>query len=128
MTLGVLDTSIFIAREQRRAVSADRIPDRTSVSVVTFAELALGVHLAADESRRAVRLATLQSVRSAYMPLPIDDAVAAAFAELVAEARGHGRRPKVQDAWIAATARTHGAAVCTQDADFDDLDVDVLRV
>jgi predicted nucleic acid-binding protein len=26
---------------------------------------------------------------------------------------------KVMDAWIAATAMAHGAAVCTQDSDFD---------
>ena len=26
---------------------------------------------------------------------------------------------KVMDAWIAATAMAHGAAVCTQDADFE---------
>lgn len=26
---------------------------------------------------------------------------------------------KVMDAWIAATAMTHSAAVCTQDGDFD---------
>jgi predicted nucleic acid-binding protein len=26
---------------------------------------------------------------------------------------------KVMDAWIAPTAIAHGAAVCTQDADFD---------
>ncbi len=128
MTLGVLDTSIFIAREQRRSLSTERVPDRTAVSVITLAELTLGVHLAIDESRRAARLATLHSVRSTYVALPIDDVVADAFAELVAQARRHGRRPKVQDAWIAATARTHGAAVCTQDADFDDLDVDVLRL
>ncbi len=128
MRLGVLDTSIFIAREQRRALSTERIPEHTAISVVTLAELGLGVHLAADESRRAARLLTLQSVRSAYRALPIDDAVAGAFAELVAVARRHGRRPKVQDAWIAATARTHAAAVCTQDTDFDDLEVDVLQV
>lgn len=44
-------------------------------------------------------------------PVTIDDTVAAAFAELVAAARGAGRRLKVQDTWIAATASAHGAAV-----------------
>jgi predicted nuclease of predicted toxin-antitoxin system len=38
------------------------------------------------------------------------------------------RRPKVQDTWIAATARAHDAAVYTQDSDFDHLAVDVVRV
>jgi len=30
-----------------------------------------------------------------------------------------GRAMRVMDAWIAATAMAHSAAVCTQDADFD---------
>ncbi len=38
----------------------------------------------------------------------------AAFAELVAIARRAGRRPKVQDAWIAATARAVGVPVYTR--------------
>jgi predicted nucleic acid-binding protein len=87
------------------------------------------VHLASSESVRARRLATLTAVTSTYIALPIDEPVAAAFAELVAEARNGGRRPKVQDAWIAATARAHGAAIYTQDRDFDGLPgVEVVRV
>jgi predicted nucleic acid-binding protein len=35
----------------------------------------------------------------------------------------------VMDAWIAATAMAHGAAVCTQDSDFDAAAVaDLLEV
>jgi predicted nucleic acid-binding protein len=34
----------------------------------------------------------------------------------------------VQDTWIAATARAHGAPVVTQDQDFDHLAEDVVRV
>jgi predicted nucleic acid-binding protein len=34
----------------------------------------------------------------------------------------------VQDTWIAATARAHAVAVYTQDGDFDDLAIDVVRV
>ena len=49
-------------------------------------------------------------------------------AELVATARRAGRRPKVQDTWIAATARAHGASVFSQDTDFDELAVEVVRV
>jgi len=52
--------------------------------------------------------------------LPVDRAVASAFATLVVEMRaaGHGRLG-VQDAWIAATAIAHDADLLTQDADFD---------
>jgi predicted nucleic acid-binding protein len=125
---GVLDTSVFIADEQGRALTAERLPDEAAVSVVTAAELELGVHLAGSEHVRARRLRTLQAVQQAYVALPIDAHVASAFAELVAAARRAGRRPKVQDAWIAATARAHGVAVYSQDSDFDDLAVDVVRI
>jgi predicted nucleic acid-binding protein len=125
---GLLDTSVFIAGEQRRELAVERLPDDAAVSVVTLAELELGVHLAASETIRAGRLRTLQAARATYAALPIDEDVASAFAELVATARRGGRRPKVQDTWIAATARAHGVAVYSQDADSDELAVDVVRV
>jgi predicted nucleic acid-binding protein len=125
---GLLDTSVFIAGERERPLDVDRLPDEAAVSVVTIAELQLGVHMAAEDDVRARRLETLRAVQSTYVALPIDEAVAAAFAELVATARRAGSRPKVQDTWIAATARTHAVAVYTQDSDFDDLAVDVEQV
>ena len=125
---GLLDTSVFIAGEQARRLASDRLPDEAAVSVVTLAELELGVQLATTEAVRGRRLRTLQATRETYLALPIDEAVASAFAELVAIARRTGRRPKVQDAWIAATARAHDVAVYSQDSDFDDLEVDVVRV
>jgi predicted nucleic acid-binding protein len=89
----------------------------------------VGVHLADSDTVRAQRLATLVGARSAYSSLAVDADVAAAFAELVASAHKAGRRPKIQDTWIAATARVHRVAVYTQDNDFDDLEgVDVVRV
>ena len=125
---GILDTSVFIAGEGARPLAVERLPDEAAVSVVTIAELALGVHMAVDVDVRAKRLATLRAVQATYVALPIDEEVAAAFAELVASARQAGHRPKVQDTWIAATARAHAAAVYTQDRDFDDLAVDVEHV
>ncbi|HET8756368.1 MAG TPA: PIN domain-containing protein [Solirubrobacteraceae bacterium] len=118
---GILDTSVFIADEQGRPVDADRLPDEAAISVVTLAELALGVHMATTDEVRARRLATVTAVRATYVALPVDEDVADAFAQLVASARRAGRRPKVQDAWIAATAHAHSAAVFSQDEDFDDL-------
>lgn len=125
---GILDTSVFIAGEGERPLAVERLPDEAAVSVVTVAELALAVHMAVDIDVRAKRLETLRAVQSTYVALPIDEGVAAAFAELVAGARQAGRRPKVQDTWIAATARAHAAAVYTQDRDFDDLAIDVEHV
>lgn len=126
---GLLDTSVFIAGDQPRSLAAERLPDEAAISVVTLAELELGVHLARSDSIRSTRLRTLGAVRAAYVALPVDETVAAAFAELVAAARGSGRRPRIQDAWIAATARAHGVAVYSQDADFDGLPgIEVIRV
>ena len=125
---GLLDTSVFIAGEQGRPLATAELPEEAAVSVVTLAELELGVHLASSEAVRGQRLRTLRAIQATYVALSIDDAVASAFAELVAHARRSGRRPKVQDTWIAATARAHAIAVYSQDADFDDLAVDVVRV
>jgi predicted nucleic acid-binding protein len=125
---GLLDTSVFIADEQARPLAADKLPDEAAISVVTLAELELGVHLASSDSVRGRRLRTLQTAQVTYVALPVDAAVASAFAQLVATARRAGRRPKVQDTWIAATAQAHAVAVYTQDSDFDELAVDVVRI
>ena len=125
---GLIDTSVFIADEQGRALAIDRLPDEWAVSVVTLAELELGVHMAGSEEIRARRLRTLHAVRSTYVSLPIDEKVASSFAAIVAAARAAGRRAKVQDAWIAASAHAHEVAVYTQDDDFDAFGVHVVRV
>ncbi len=126
---GVLDTSVFIAGEQRRPLAVERLPDEAAISVVTLAALELGVHMATSDDVRARRLATLRALHATYVALPVDETVASSFAELVAAARRAGRGLKVQDAWIAATARAHGAAVYTQDAGFDGVPgLDVVRV
>lgn len=114
---------------QARALRTELLPDEAAICAVTLAELELGIHLAASETIRARRLATLRSLQATYLALPIVEEVASAFAELVAAARGAGRRPKVQDCCIAATARAHGVPVYTQDRDFDELPgIDVVRV
>jgi predicted nucleic acid-binding protein len=125
---GLLDTSVFIAGEEGRAVAVDLLPDEAAISVVTVAELELGVHMATADDTRARRLRTLEAAQRTYVALPIDQRVASAFAEIVASGRRSGRRAKVTDAWIAATARAHGVPVYTQDDDFDLLAVDVVRV
>ena len=108
--------------------SARLCASRRGVAVLTQQISRLGVHLAHDQRQRAARLATLQAVERLYAALPIDDMVAQRFSALVATARRAGRRPKVQDCWIAATAVAHGVPVYTQDAGFDGLDVEAVRV
>jgi len=112
----LLDTSVFIAREVGRPVG--ELPETAAVSVITIAELHLGVLMAHGLSTRARRLRTLTAVQNAFEPIPIDAEVARMFAEIVAEARRDGKRPKIMDTWIAATALAHDLPIYTQDEDF----------
>ncbi len=57
----IADTSGFIARESGRQLG--ELPDEIAVSVVTAAELELGVLRATDPGTRATRLRTLSRVR-----------------------------------------------------------------
>jgi predicted nucleic acid-binding protein len=124
----VLDTSVFVAVEHGRGLGRP-FPDQISVSVVTLAELELGVLMARDSDTRSQRLATLTRVREQTMGLPADDRVASAYARLAAGELTAGRKPRVHDTWIAATALVHGAEVWTRDADFASFGaVEVVRV
>jgi predicted nucleic acid-binding protein len=128
VSTAVLDTSIFVAVEQGRPLRRS-LPDEVSVSVVTLAELELGVLVARDADARAQRLATLTRVREETAGLPADQRVASAYARLAASELATGRKPRVHDTWIAATALVHGAEVWTQDADFSGFQaVEVVRV
>ncbi len=125
----LLDTSVFIARETGRPLGALPPAAVTAVSVLTVAELRVGVLRADDPSVRARRLATFETATRDYQPLPVDEAVAEQFARLVALLASAGRNPRVVDALIASTALAHQAAVATQDDDFDDLPgLTVLKV
>lgn len=124
----LLDTSFFIASESGRPLGEIPGVDETEISVVTLAELTLGV-LMADDAQRPVRLATLSAVESTWDPLPVDAEVGRAFARLVAGLRARGRRVPVLDAMIAATAVVQRLPVVTQDRDYDAmLEVCVIRV
>ncbi len=112
----ILDTSVFIAREQERPLGD--LPDEVAVSVVTLSELRHGVLSAEGHELMAKRLSTLEAARQIAQPLVIDQAVGDELARLRVALKAVGRAMKVMDAWIAATAMAHGAAVCTQDGDF----------
>lgn len=113
----ILDTSIFVAIEQGRPL-ARSLPEQVGVSVITLAELELGVLMAKDTESRAQRLATLTRVRELTSGLAADDRVASAYARLAATELQAGLKPRVNDTWIAATALTHRGEVWTQDKDF----------
>lgn len=115
---GLLDTSVFIAREDGRVLG--ELPDRVAVSVITIGELQLGVLNASDEETRARRADTLSLARAAD-PIPVSEAVMVSWARLVSDCRTAGIHSTVRltDALIAATAVEHGLAVVTQDGDFE---------
>jgi predicted nucleic acid-binding protein len=127
LSRAIADTSVFIARESGRPLR--ELPDEVAVSVVTAAELELGVLRAHDQATRAARVATLSRVRAEYPLLEIDALTASCFARIADEQLRARRKLRRHDTWIAATAMRNNAAVLTQDADFTNFaSVEVIRV
>lgn len=129
---GLLDTSVFIAREAGRGIA--ELPERVAVSVVTIGELQLGVLAASDAERRARRADTLALARAAD-PVPITEAVMVTWARIVSDCRNAGihRAVRLTDSLIAATAVELGLPVVTQDDDYGRIAaahamLDVVRV
>lgn len=121
------DTSIFIGLEHKR-IPEDSFLIDASVSVVTIAELHLGVLSAQTVEARAQRMRTLRFAES-LVPLPIDDDVAEAWAILRARLRAAGKKVLTNDSWIAATAIARKMPIATQDRDYHDLPgLRVIRV
>jgi predicted nucleic acid-binding protein len=120
-TYGLLDTSVLIAREQHQLESGTALPDEVSVSVVTLAELQLGVYAARDTETRARRMATLDGI-SGFDLLPIDADAATEWSRLRYRLAEVQRRVNVNDLWIAAIALANGLPIVTQDADFSQLE------
>jgi hypothetical protein len=113
---GLLDTSVLIAREREDLEAV--LPDEAAISVASLAELHYGVLVARDEVRQE-RLRRLGAIESTFEPLPIDAAVARAFAAVAHAVKSAGRQPRarVMDLWIAATALTHGLPLYTRNLD-----------
>ncbi len=125
MTRGLADTSVFVARESGRALQVDLLPDELALSVVTAGELRAGVLSARDLDARDQRLRTLSWVMGLEV-VPVDLAVADAWARLRVELRDRGLRMPVNDAWIAATAIALDVPLVTQDDDH--VEVSGLRI
>lgn len=131
-TAGLLDTSVFIAREVDRPL--EELPERVAVSVITIGELQLGVLSADDSAIRARRGDTLALAKTAD-PIPISESIMGEWARLISDCRAAGiqRMVKLTDALIAATALDLGLPVVTQDDDYDQMarahrDLRVLKV
>lgn len=119
MAAGLLfDASLFIAIEADRALR-DRPDGEARVSVVTLAELQLGV-LRSEGRVRELREATLRTARR-FVPMPVNEHVADELATLLAKLRASQRRAKAFDCFVAATALAHDLTVIAQDTDFQEL-------
>jgi len=117
VTRGLLDTSVFIAREQRRPLRVEALPDEAFVSVITLAELQAGVLAASSTDIRAARLETLEAL-AALEPLVVSAPAAVQWARMRVRLAEEKRRVNVNDLWIAAIAVANAMPVITQDDDF----------
>jgi predicted nucleic acid-binding protein len=117
---GLLDTSVLIAIESDRPLRTEAMPERTAISVVTKAELRVGIFAAEDIETRDQRLTTFE-LANRIISLPVDEAVSRAWAQMRAYVGASGQKVRVNDMWIAATAAAHEIPVLTQDGDFDAL-------
>jgi len=117
---GLLDTSVLIAIEGGRPLRTEAIPETTAISVVTKAELRVGIFAAEDIETRNQRLMTFE-LANRIVSLPVDEAVSRAWAQMRAYVGASGQKVRVNDIWIAATAAAHEIPVLTQDGDFDTL-------
>lgn len=128
MTDGLADTSIFIAAESGRPLDLVRLPGRLAISIITIGELRAGVLAATTADVLNRRVNTLAGAL-ALEPIPIDEAVAEAWALLRVRLLDARLRMPVNDSWIAATAMSRGIPVVTQDDDYVDVTgLDVIRV
>jgi predicted nucleic acid-binding protein len=118
----LLDTSALIGDEQARLPAGLPADGEAAISVITLAELHLGVLAATSDDTRRVRLATLLLAQG-FDPLPVTSDVVEHFAGIVISARNAGRKLRPLDALIAATAAAHNLVLVTQDNDFDGLPV-----
>jgi hypothetical protein len=111
---------VLIALESGRPVRTEALSETSAISVVTRAELRVGIFAAEDIETRDRRLMTFE-LANRIVALPVDEAVSRAWAQMRAYVGASGQKVGVNDMWIAATAAAHEIPVLTQDVDFDAL-------
>ncbi len=129
---GLLDTTMVI--HLPRLARAD-LPSAASISAITVAELAAGVHAvggddAASRAERGRRLQLLQEVERQFEPLPFDGSAARAYGRLTALIRDSGRSPRSRaaDLMIAAIKARGLALYTTNGDDFNGLESELELV
>lgn len=105
----MLDTSVVIADR----LEEDSLSASAAISVMTIAELHAGVRLARDSRTRALRAARLRAIQQAFVPIPIDVAVAEHYGRVLAIAHRGGRAARATDVLIIATAAATGRRLHT---------------
>lgn len=126
----MIDTNVFIHFER-----VGRLPDLSALgraekaylSVVTVAELLMGVQRADSEARRQRRSAFVEAVIAGVGVLDFTIACARLHAEIYGNLARNGLIIGAHDLILAATARCHGLAVLTENVD-EFSRVDGLRV
>jgi toxin FitB len=127
----LIDTCVLSEARRRSAPATAWLravdPAELFLSVISVAEVAKGtaVRERTDPVAAASLVRWLNGLRHAYADriLPIDDAVATAWGQLMAR-----RTFPVPDGLIAATARVHNLTLVTRNvADFADTGVDVVN-
>jgi len=108
----IVDTSVLIATD------VPPLEGELAISAAALAELHFGVLVTTDAAVRAERLRRLTAFQRRFTALPVDDAVATSYGQLVAAVVATGRQPRsrVMDLLIAATAHAHSARLYTRNA------------
>jgi len=99
---GIVDASILI-----EPPAETELPEAASVSAITLAELAAGVHATKDLRERAIRQERLQRVEATLEAIPFDAAAARSYGRVFAAVVAGGRKARGKravDPFIAATA------------------------
>jgi predicted nucleic acid-binding protein len=124
----VFDTSIFVGRESRSiGLLAEWAP---IVSIVTVAELLLGVEASPSPTIRDRRSKTLAEARRAVVVGITSDESCDVVSAWGTLRRSLKRKMPANDSWIAATALALGVPVLTQDDDYEAADslIAVVRI
>lgn len=105
-------------------------PDATlTISSVTVAEIAYGLHLLPDGRRRQHLEDGWRSVQEVWRGdiLPVTEGIAELSGVLMAEQRMRGRTLDLADALIASTALVHEATLATRNTkDFEGLGIELV--
>jgi predicted nucleic acid-binding protein len=107
----LLDTSAVIS-----GIGALETEETVAISVITLGELRAGVALATDPEIRAARQGRLSAIRETFEPIPVDEAVAERYGDILVTARKDGRITKATDLLIIATASATGRRLYTRDS------------